>query len=146
MKLGHLSAHGRSAVLVACYEYLLVTLPVGLYVTLEAIHRERFLFLVVSPEWAIATIFLAFQGVTLYARNLKAAGRKISWHWVGILSLFALVTIFGASINAFESLGQSTTLSVVVRLSLFSTVSMAFVLLVGGAHLVLLREGEKRGA
>src|SRR5215510_6978040 len=54
------SKEAAQACLSACYEYLLITLPVALYVVLEAIHKGDATFCLWSPEWAIATIFLAF--------------------------------------------------------------------------------------
>jgi hypothetical protein len=62
-----ISPVARSALLMALYEYLLIIAPVGIYVFLEGLHRDDPAFYWVSPEWAIATIFLSFQAISLYS-------------------------------------------------------------------------------
>jgi hypothetical protein len=140
----------RTALFTAAYEYLLVVLPVASYVGLESFARRDGSFFIVSPEWAIATIFLLFQGTALYVRGIDATGRGL-WHLpLGMLAMVILVLIAVAAINAFYSLeghyvaasqhaAPSVSLaSVVVRSSLFGLASAVFLLLVAAGKFAVL--------
>jgi hypothetical protein len=142
-----ISAHGKRAVVFAFYEYLLVTLPVAAYVALEAFHKKDPGFFWCSPEWAIATIFLSFQGISLYRENLKKTGRQMSDAIFGIFALGSLVITIIASINAYGSLDENSTSSILFRLVLFIVTSLLFLLLVSSAKLAYFqREPKKNGA
>jgi hypothetical protein len=131
------------ALLTAFYEYLLITLPVGLFVTLDASHKQEPHFLWHSPEWAIATIFLLFQGLSLYVRLLSNSGAKVSPTSIGLLALVSLPITALTVINAYRALDEhgNTPGSIAIRLTLFGLVSAAFLLLVGGAKFYHLRKG-----
>lgn len=130
------------AILTACYEYLLITIPVGLYIGLEAIHEHHWILLVHSPEWAVATIFLLFQGVSLYIRHLSSAGARISPVSIGLLALISLTIIAFTVINAYTSLDpqQNTKPAIIFRLGLFVITSLGFLLMVAGAKLYHLTQ------
>ena len=130
------------AILTACYEYLLITIPVGLYIGLEAIHEHHWISLVQSPEWAVATIFLLFQGVSLYIRHLSSAGARISPVSIGLLALISLTIIAFTVINAYTSLDpqQNTKPAIIFRLGLFVITSLGFLLMVAGAKLYHLTQ------
>lgn len=132
------SHEAKRALLASFYEYFLITLPVGLYVGLEALHRGDLHFGWRSPEWAIATVFLAFQSLSLYRQGLKRTGRSISEPSFGLFALGALIVIVSASINAFKALEDNSTASVIVRAALFLFTSIAFVLMVSGSKLASL--------
>jgi len=133
------------ALLSAAYEYCLVALPVASYVGLEAFARKEGLFFLKSPEWAIATIFLLFQGSSLYVRGLDRTGRGL-WHLsLGLLAMVVLVLIAIAAINAFNSLESlhaaraDSGVSMVVRFLLFALASALFFLLVAAGRLAALK-------
>lgn len=138
-----LSTFARRALLSTVYEYFLVTLPVAIFVTLEALHKEDRSFCWSSPEWAIATIFLLFQGLSLYIRELTRTGRKISEGYIGILGLVVLVGAVITSINAYQSLHENTNWGVSFRLAFFGLASIAFILMVGGAKLAYLNTEQR---
>jgi hypothetical protein len=137
------SKNPGQALLTAFYEYLLITLPVGLFVTLDAYHTNEPDFLWHSPEWAIATIFLLFQGLSLYVRLLSNSGAKVSGTSVGLLALVSLLITALTLINAYRALGENgnTSSSIAFRLTLFGLVSAAFLMLVAGAKLYHIRRG-----
>ena len=130
------------AIRTAFYEYLLITIPVGLYIGLEAKHEHNWALLVHSPEWAVATIFLLFQGVYLYVRHMTGAGAKISPVSMGLLALVGLTLIAFTVINAYTSLDpvENTTGAIIFRLGLFITTSGGFIVMVAGANLYHLKK------
>ena len=130
------------AILTAFYEYLLITIPVGLYIGLEAIHEHHWISMVHSPEWAVATIFLLFQGVSLYIRHLSSAGARIAPVSIGLLALISLTIIAFTVINAYTSLDpqQNTSSAIIFRLGLFVITSLGFLLMVAGAKLYHLKQ------
>lgn len=134
-------SHLSTAFFSAFYEYLLVTFPVALYVLLEAVHKEKADFFLISPEWSIATIFLAFQGFSLYVQALRRIGRTFFEPLIGMLGLYMLATIVAASANAFHSLHSNTSPAIVFRLLLFVLTSLVFFLLVVGAKLAAAKKG-----
>ena len=129
------------ALLTAFYEYLLITVPVGLYIGLEATHHYNWGLLVRSPEWSMATIFLLFQGLSLYLRHLTGAGAKVSSVSVGLMALTSLLITAFTLVNAYTSLeaDKNTPGAIVFRLGLFLLTSMGFVLMVAGAKLYHLK-------
>ena len=135
------------AILTALYEYLLITIPVGLYIGLEAVHSD-WKILVSSPEWSVATIFLLFQGLTLYVRHLGGTGARVSGVKIGVLALLSLVIAVFTVINIYKSLeeGHNTTAAVIFRLGLFLITSAGFMVMVSGAKLYdLRRETQPHG-
>lgn len=141
-----ISAQGKQALRSAFYEYFLITLPIGIYVSLEALHKHDLKFCWNSPEWAIATIFLSFQSISLYKLNLKKTGRILSEASFGLFSLIFLAVVVAASINAYLSLNDNSVLSIIFRLVLFCAISVTFVLMVGGAKLTLLKMEKHKNA
>ena len=129
------------ALLTAFYEYLLITVPVGLYIGLEATHNHHWGLLVHSPEWSMATIFLLFQGLSLYLRHLTGAGGKVSAVSVGLMALTSLLITAFTLVNAYTSLeaDKNTRGAIVFRLGLFLLTSVGFMVMVAGAKLYHLK-------
>src|ERR1044072_7666252 len=100
MPLSNLSKTG----LLTLYEYLLVTFPVGLYIAIEATHEKKWSTLWTSPKWSVATIFLLFQGLTLYVRFLNSSGGKVSGAAIGVGGIVALGLIIIVVLNAWLTL------------------------------------------
>lgn len=124
------------AIFEALYEYVLITLPVGIYIALEAAHEQDPHLLYTTPKWAIATIFLVFQGGALHRYHIAAAGRVFSRAVIGLFSLAGLVVIITAAVNAYSDLDGWTVLSVTVRLALLLITSLTFILIVAGATFI----------
>jgi hypothetical protein len=129
------------AILTAFYEYLLITVPVGLYIGLEARHQQHWELMLHSPEWAVATVFLLFQGLSLYVRHLAGTGARVSPVSIGLLALMSLLITAFTLINAYTSLdaANNTQGSIVFRLGLFLLTSIGFMLMVAGAKVYHLR-------
>jgi len=133
----------KNALLAALYEYLLITFPVGLYVLLEASHKDDpAYYFILSPEWSIATIFLCFQGLSLYIHSLRQVKRDILETPIQLFALISLGLIVASAVNAYHSLsdtpahfghssGNSSIGANVLRISLFCIVSLAFLTVVG---------------
>lgn len=113
------------------YEYILIVVPVLIYVSLEATHKG-FFYVVKSPEWAIATIFLCFQAVSLYTKGLMHTGKKLNGVVLSILYLGAMLMIIASTITAYVSLEDktNTTTQIIVRMSLFLASTLGFFILV----------------
>jgi hypothetical protein len=135
------------ALLLTLYEYLMITFPVGLYIFLEAAHEKKWSILWISPKWSVATIFLLFQGITLYVRFLNNTGGKVSPAAIGIGGFIALALIIVSTINtwmAFDSDGNSKK-SIAVRLGILFLSSILFGVFVWGARQYLMKGGRPRG-
>ena len=130
------------AVTGALYEFVLLTLPVALYVALESFVKEDWSYFISSPEWAIATIFLAVQAVTLYFKNLSRIGRTNGRAFGGLVLLTLLIVVV-SSINALESLrahGVGSSAALWVRLALFLLSVVMFFALVGSGRYTFLKK------
>jgi hypothetical protein len=133
----------RRAFLVAIYEYCLVVFPVAIYSGLEAFHDTDTYF-VRTPEWAVATIFLLFQGLSLYGKFLRRTGRRVSENFFGLAAILSLVLVIIAVLNASESLGRkndSETL-VVWRILLFAAASATFITLVAAGKFTEIKRAQ----
>jgi hypothetical protein len=51
-------------------DYLLLTLPVAGYVAIESIHKGNWTYLLLSPEWSVATIFITLQTYRIYTESI----------------------------------------------------------------------------
>lgn len=122
------------------YEYVLIVLPVALYILLASIgdvkppHSAD-----VSPEWNIATIFLVAQAQSLYRVHIEVSGRRISHPAIGLMTSAALIVVVCAATNIQIGLKQHTTRSTVAMWLLFVAASAAFLGFVTGARLVSLK-------
>jgi hypothetical protein len=85
------------------YEFLLVVSPVIIYVLLEAVHKDNYNYIFISPEWGIATIFLSFQGVALYLKALFKSNRTINHNFIGLLILIMVFLTIGSIINTYAA-------------------------------------------
>ena len=120
----------------ALYEYILVTLPVAIYVMLEALHRKEWIVLLTTPEWSIATIFLSFISLNRYRSALEKSGRKIFEPIFGLISILTLILIVGATLNAYLSMEEESGGAIFLRITLFLIASLKFIILVTGSKLL----------
>lgn len=130
----------------ALYEFVLLTLPVALYVALESFVKEDWSYFISSPEWAIATIFLAVQAVTLYFKNLSRVGLGTNGRVLGGLVMLTLIIVVVSSVNAVESLrahGDGSLAALWVRLALLLFSSAMFFALVGSGRYISLKRRKE---
>ena len=127
-----MSIHARETVLELLLEYVLITLPVLVYVGLEALHHQSVAYLTTSPEWSVATMFLLLQ--TFRLQN-KAVASDFSRNFSELLVIVLLVFAIAASINIHMSM-QTVPLTwglVATKWALFVAASAMFVYIAGAA-------------
>jgi hypothetical protein len=126
----------RKMILPLTYEYMFVVLPVLIFVCMEAISKGG-MYILKSPEWAIASIFLCFQGASLYMRGLMKAGKPINGRWIAILYMLILVITIAAVLNAFLSIAPyyNTRNKIIFRLVVFLFSSIIFLILSGAGRI-----------
>jgi hypothetical protein len=134
-----LSLEVRKSLIAAISEYLLITAPILIYVSLEAWNSSQLEDFAASPEWSMATVFLAFQGSSLYRKHLALTGRQLSEPWLDLLRLSATIITFAASINIYISLRCNSMSAIIFRLVLFGVSSVFFLVFVAGGKLASLR-------
>ena len=113
------------------FEYLLLVIPIAIYVMLEALHKHDWHYFFKSPEWGIATIFLSFQGVWLYFKSLIGKNRKINHNFLGLLFLLVVIITVAAILNSFISLDPvyNNRRNIIIRLILLIAASVSFLIL-----------------
>lgn len=129
--------HRRSAldaILYSLLEYGTLTIPVLLYVGLESFHEKGLLFLLTSPEWGIATVFLSIYGPRRFQEEVAAGGHELSGIRMRFLSACGLIVAFSALINCFLSFTGESNALVIIRMAMFVAASMTFVALLGAAR------------
>ena len=130
-----------TAFLTTLYEFILTVLPVGIYVSLEALHKHDIYWLFFSPEWAIASIFLAFQTYALCFKRYSEAKFRLNTDFNLLLFVLAIIITICASINAYISLEYEYWSKIGFRIALFFLTIILFFFLVMSA---ILKSEEKR--
>jgi hypothetical protein len=100
----HMTKEFKDGLLYAFYEYLLIISPVGIYVGLEALHKNSFAYFFASPEWSIATIFLSAVGILNFHNEIESAGKKLKHSYLGILIISNVLIIVVSVLNAYLSM------------------------------------------
>ena len=131
--MGKLTPRMRRTLLRLTAEYIIITLPIAIYVTLEAISDASGAFLYRSPEWSIATVFLIVQTIRMYLEEMHGSvGRSFSY----ILMLLLTVITLAAGVNIYVSLSdiqKQATATVAVKWGLFVIASLLFIYIAGAA-------------
>lgn len=127
-----MSPSARVALVEAMLEYLILVLPVAFYVGLESYHRHDLSYFQCSPEWAIATVFLQFQGLYLFITQSKSRA-TLSEARVGLLALLALTVVVASAMNALDSMHAESDGKIVFRILLFTLTSCLFLTLVASS-------------
>lgn len=130
------------AVNFALAEYLLIVLPVLLFITLEAAHSNSWSKMWKSPEWAIATLFLVLRLGFLHYMLLHRTGRRLNEPVLLIYVLGGLCISAAAVVNAWHSFGNDSYGAIALRLVLLMATSLAFFAAVGGAYYQLAADKE----
>ena len=120
----------------ALYEYLIITMPVGIYVFLEAFHKNDWNYLYTTPEWAIATIFLSFISLSKYLASIGASGKAVFEPIVGIIGILILTIIIASTINANISIERESQGAVVCRVMLLLIATVIFFIFMTGTKLI----------
>ena len=116
------------------YEYAIITLPIGLYVTIEAIHKESLNYLVTSPEWGIAIIFLIYLGITDYISSARKSKEIVNEISIQIFNLIRLVGIIVSLMLTHYSVNADSMTLKIIRIIAFIIVSLGFIILITGAN------------
>jgi len=134
------SKYFKAGLLFALFEYLLIVTPVGIYVAIEAIQENSMQFFFLSPEWAIATIFLSFVGIANYVKEVESTGRKVLHSYSGILGLSNVLIVVAAVLNTSSSVSHilhdtpDSKEAMIFRIALFIIVTILFFIAVGGSR------------
>jgi hypothetical protein len=130
----------RRAILKLAIEYFLLTLPIVIYVAIEALHHGDAGYLITSPEWSIATIFILLQTYRLYSEEMKSVvGQRFGQFLVIVLVLVAI----GAALNIYLGMKDVHSPSMYVlaaKWGLLIVSSVVFVYVAGAA--LYAAEGE----
>ena len=149
----------RMSTAIAFYEYLLIILPVGLYVLLEAWQRPDCLtniqspdwtLLYQSPEWSIATIFIAFNSFSILSKTLQELNLRPT-PFVRIIALVGILIIAFALLNADHSMhldnngkrDGNITFNWASRLILFIIISIIFFFIVSFSKVLKLNRKQE---
>ena len=136
--MGPFSAKFKEGFWNALYEYFIITMPVGIYVILEASsHSGEWHKLYTSPEWAIATIFLSFVSLSKYMGSIMKAGKEVNLAKIGIFGLVILIIIIMSTINAKMSVEAETDGEIIGRALLFILSTFIFFVLMTGRRLLI---------
>lgn len=125
---------------IAAYEYMLISLPVGIYVILECLHKGSWLYFFKSPEWSIVTIFLAFVSLSRYISTIKKMGANVFEPIIGVISVCILLVIIFAILNAKSSIESESTEAICFRIVLFCITSVFFFIFMTGTQLIKNRK------
>jgi len=124
----------------AVYEYLIVIMPVGIYVFLEASDDKGWNYLYCSPEWAIATIFLSFISLSQYIASIGKSGKQVIEPIIGIISIIILLIIVASTLNAKISIdvgsGKDSDAAIYCRIILFTMATIIFFIFMTGTKLI----------
>ena len=126
-------------------EYLQLTCPILLYVSIEAIQHNDLSYLGTSPEWSIATIFILLQTYRIYSEEMKSViGQLFGQTLVMILVICAVA----ASINIFVgiSYAHSPTAAILIFKWGILLASTLIFLYVAGAALYVAEGGKNTKA
>lgn len=130
------STFHKSDFIAISYEFLVLILPVFIYVYMEARHKHDWSYMFTSPEWGIATIFLCFQGAAFYTKSLTLrTDKRINSTFLNLIYLIVLIVTIGATLNSFDSLDSESNnkMKIMVRLVLlFFSIVFFFVLSFSG--------------
>lgn len=123
-------------------EFLLINLPIAIYVLIEAHHRSEDMWqgFLSSTEWCIGTAVMSFQGVRLYLYGTADGPRKSP---AAILLLFLIATLVTAAAFYLLSMHQHTAANSALKWTLF-IIATCFFSLSGGAGLWGEREYRRR--
>jgi hypothetical protein len=132
----------RLTILKLVVEYCLLTLPVAAYVAIESIHKEKWSYLLLSPEWSVATIFITLQTYRLYTESIDT---HISRRFADLFLIFLVSLSFALAINIYLATDVScpSWSILVVKWSLFAGSSILYVYVAGAA--IYSKEGKTNG-
>ncbi len=124
--------HLKRDLIPAIFEFLLIILPIFIYVTIEAMHKQNWWYLLTSPEWAIASIFLSFQAAAIFLKGQTNTGLRINGDFLGLLFLAVITISIMATLNAYSSLHNASEnyTGVIIRLAFLIVSVISFFIFV----------------
>jgi len=125
----------KRALLFAFFEYLIILTPIALYVFLEAVHKHKWEFFFLSPEWAIGTIFLSFISINKYVNSCYNNSKHSIQEALNIYSLLNIIIIVMATLNAVWSMENESNTLCWCRGALFVFATILFFLFMTNSKL-----------
>jgi len=122
------------AVAFSLMEYASLVLPIASYVLLEAINGKVEWFFFTSPEWGIATVFLAIHGPQLFEEEMRGSGIRLSAMRLRLIRNIGLVLAGAALLNSSLSFNQENSTKIGLRIAMFVLSTVTFFVCVGAAH------------
>lgn len=126
----------KKALLFAFFEYIIVLLPIAIYVYLESVHKQDPRFFFKSPEWAIGIIFLSFISVNKYVQTCYKNSQKALQESLNIYSLLNIIIIVFATLNTVWSIEGGTKTLLICRVFLFVFASLIFFVFMVNSKLI----------
>lgn len=125
-----------SALSHSLWEYLLIVLPIVIYISIEATHKGWKYFFT-SPEWSIGSIFLSVQAISILFFDLKKSGKNISENTIYRFCIIAAIITIFATINTYSSINKAddTIYLISIRWILFTITSFSFIILVSAGKI-----------
>lgn len=121
----------RSTVIQLIEEFLLINVPILLYVMIEADHRGQAIMhgIIQSPEWCIGTVVMSFQALRLYIYGTAHGPRKSP----GLLvALFLFATLITVAAFYLLSMHEHSAAALNMKWLIFVVASIFFVFFGGG--------------
>lgn len=126
----------KKSILFSFFEYLVVLVPIAIYVFLEAVHKHDLYFFFQSPEWAIGIIFLSFISINKYVQTCYKSYKSALQESLNIYSIFNIIIIVFATLNAVWSIEKDTNILQTCRLILFIFASLIFFIFMTNSKLI----------
>jgi hypothetical protein len=127
-----MSKPANRAMLKLIVEYLLLVLPILIYVVLEAVKAEEPIHVFTSPEWSIGTIFLTLQTQRMFTQEMGSSGMAKGLQQ--LLSVVVVLVTIAAAVNVYAALpGHGDANMLAVKWVLFALATVLFIYVAGAA-------------
>ena len=115
----------RTAVAQLIEEFLLINVPILIYVMIESHHQGEELLAGVasSPEWCIGTVVMSFQSLRLYFYGTAAGPKKAAGL---IVSLMLITVVITAGAFYLLSMNEHSSTAVLMKWVAFGSSSVLF--------------------
>lgn len=129
----------RITILKLTIEYFLLVLPILIYVSLEALHHNDGWYILKSPEWSVATIFIVIQTVRMH---LESIGDSWNRSFTVLLIILLGIVAMTAGINIYVALHDVANQSIGTMMTkwMLYFISSLFFVLVAGASIFAAEE------
>lgn len=133
-----------TAIASTVYEYLLIIVPVALYIILHSWSTPQPVWhFFHSPEWNMATILLAFQGQSMYRSLREKHTNRPRAYVAGLITLYVLVTVVLAVSAIWVVLTGTSRGGSALTWMLFFLSSLSFLFFISAATFVAPTTGKE---